>query len=358
MMLSRPLLLCRYADPFSCYLRIGLRHVKVWRLGSSSPPLTPKHRNSDGPLATMPKALTGRNCVLGSLSDCTFTCIAPISAQEAVLCTDSGAICLFDDSNGNQQSIHFVMDVGFPVFSVTYDPLSESVWVGGRDQTIKKFAVEDLKRRLAQKPPIPASVTEDERPSPTFADPAITCMGLTTNAIVTINSNRVMRVSLLDGAASKSDDEEEQQEAYDEDVNNEDGDSRSKCSVSTETCMPGHRDSVLGIAELQSPNHYSANFFTWSSGGTVIFWDIKGQRQAMEHVVLDEPINGEEDANELKVVKTSNDTNAFISGDKYGVLRFVFNPRFPPCETSNTNAIQVNAWEAMGTSDEPSCARL
>lgn len=263
----------------------------------------------------MPKASTGRNCVLGVLSDCTFTCIAPISAQEAIVCTDSGAICLYDDSNGNQQSISFVMDVQFSVFSVTYDPLSESVCIGGRDQTIKRFTVKDLKRRLAQRLPVPASVTEDERPSPTFANPAITCMGLTTNAIVTINSNRVMRISLVDSAVSMSDDDEE----YDE----HDTASGSKCSTSTETCMPGHRDSVLGIAELPSPNPYNANFFTWSSGGAVIFWDIKGQRQAMDHVVLDDPINGEEDANELKVVKTSSDANTFISGDKYGVLRSV-----------------------------------
>ncbi|KAI5297227.1 guanine nucleotide-binding protein subunit alpha, partial [Ascosphaera pollenicola] len=98
-------------------LTVGVRHIKAWRVEVSSPT---RSKFSDGASVGSPSPLTGRNCVLGSFGDSTFSCVASVSENEAVVCTESGAICLYDDKNGHQK-LQFVQNVGFGILSVAYD---------------------------------------------------------------------------------------------------------------------------------------------------------------------------------------------------------------------------------------------
>lgn len=87
--------------------------------------------------------------------------------------------------------------------------------------------------------------------------------------------------------------------------------------------MPAHRDAVLGVNALKSPNIYDADFFTWSSGGTVHFWNIQGRCQATKQVELEQLQASDDDIpNELKVLRATENMKSFIAGDRYGVLRY------------------------------------
>lgn len=90
--------------------------------------------------------------------------------------------------------------------------------------------------------------------------------------------------------------------------------------------LPAHKDACLGV-RLLPPNRYSdALFFTWSSGGAVLFWDLDGVNRGEFQVELEQPMENEDDiANELKVVRVSEHGDVFVTGDKYGVLRYLNN---------------------------------
>lgn len=90
-----------------------------------------------------------------------------------------------------------------------------------------------------------------------------------------------------------------------------------------EISMPAHRDAVLGIGALTPPGPHEADFFTWSSGGTVNFWSLQGRCRATRKVDLEQLPGNDDDKNELKIVRTTADMTTFISGDKYGVIRWV-----------------------------------
>jgi hypothetical protein len=128
--------------------------------------------------------------------------------------------------------------------------------------------------------------------------PTITCMGSLSSHLVTVEASREIHIYPIEGLR----DEGEQ----------EDGD----------TSMPAHRDPVLGIRRLDAPD-FLASFFTWSRNGSVIFWDSLGRCLDFKTVVLEQNCEAEDVVNELKVFRAPLDAGFFVSGDRYGVLRFV-----------------------------------
>lgn len=92
--------------------------------------------------------------------------------------------------------------------------------------------------------------------------------------------------------------------------------------------LPAHHDPCLGVRLLPLNCFSDALFFTWSSGGTVLFWNLDGVTRGEFQVELEQPMESEDDvANELKVVRVSEDGGMFVTGDKYGVLRYFTRPR-------------------------------
>ena len=89
--------------------------------------------------------------------------------------------------------------------------------------------------------------------------------------------------------------------------------------------LPAHKDAVLGVRLLPTNHHSGASFFTWSSGGLVLFWSLEGLNRGDFSIELEQPTDYEDDLlNELKVLRISPQGEYFVSGDKYGVLRFVY----------------------------------
>ncbi|EED15493.1 WD repeat protein [Talaromyces stipitatus ATCC 10500] len=277
----------------------GVRHVKVWRLESrpgSPSKLRPNNENLSSSFSGNPKALSGRNCLLGSLGEHTFTCIASVSDREAILCTDSGAICLLDDSEGNQK-LTVVKHVPFGLTSVTVAPESGDIWLGGRGRRSLKLRMEDVRELTKLRSPSPTSSVDSINSKgkvPTF----ISIAYLATH-IVTVDSSRAIHVCPVNVFG-----------------NGDDG------GALRDSLVPAHRDQVLGVRSLVTPNVYKADFYTWSCEGSVNFWDMQGRCRASKKVELEQLASGEDEvANELKVLRVTEDANTFVSGDRYGVLR-------------------------------------
>ncbi|ODH51830.1 hypothetical protein GX48_02074 [Paracoccidioides brasiliensis] len=282
---------------------VGIRHVKVWRLTDPTPTSPSKQQRFtlDSPVpassSTSPKALAGRNCLLGSLGDTTFNCISSISDNQAIICSDTGMICLLDDTSGSQK-LHFIKSVSFGISSIAVDHESRTVWLGGHGRIIQKSSIEELKSMVSQSP-THSDHDEGYSSGPKTKRPAIVSMGIFATHIVTVDSTRAIRVCPLD--------------CLDQD----------NVDTLAEISMPAHRDAVLGIGVLNTPNMHEADFFTWSSGGTVNFWNLQGKCRATRKVKLDQLPGNDDDKNELKIVRTSENMTMFISGDKYGVIRLI-----------------------------------
>lgn len=88
--------------------------------------------------------------------------------------------------------------------------------------------------------------------------------------------------------------------------------------------LPAHKDSCLGVRTFPVQFESGARFFTWSADGAVLFWSLDGGCKEEFFVELEQPAEGEEVMpNELKVVRVSSNGDYFVTGDKYGVLRYV-----------------------------------
>lgn len=281
----------------------GLRHVKVWRLPTVMRPVSPtKTRlNVDGAGPSpnpSPKALSGRNCLLGALGDNTFTSVSSISFHEAVIGTDSGAVCFLDDREGSQKMVT-AKQVGFGITSLAVDFEQECVWLGGRGRKMQRVSFELLRSSGSSRPMSPVRLDKGVSDKKSKA-PAITCMGSLNTHLVTVESTRAIHV-------------------YPNDTLREDGEQEEG-----EASMPAHRDPILGICRMDFPNDLSADFFTWSRNGSVNFWDAQGKCRGSKNIDLDQfPGTDDDTANELKVLRTAENTDWFVSGDKFGVLRYV-----------------------------------
>ncbi|PLB47812.1 hypothetical protein P170DRAFT_447702 [Aspergillus steynii IBT 23096] len=264
----------------------GVRHVKIWRLADARP-------GSPSPNVT-PKALAGRNCLLGALAESTFTSVASVSDTGAVVGTDKGSLCFIDDHAGAQK-LTLVQHMGFGITSLAVDSDRSCIWIGGRDGQIQSVPLSMVENSLP--PPSPTHSESSFLTECHHKKPAISCMGYLTSHLVTLDVTRAIHVYPVD-ALSDNDD-------LDHMANS----------------IPGYRDAVMGVRSLQSPNHPDVDFFTWSSRGTVDFWDTRGRNQMTQTVPLEASGIGEESSNELKVLRTTENTDLFVAGDKFGVLR-------------------------------------
>lgn len=88
--------------------------------------------------------------------------------------------------------------------------------------------------------------------------------------------------------------------------------------------FPAHRDSVQGVRSMPPSAYVQSEFYTWSICGTVIFWDQEGEYKEELAIDLEQRNDVDDDyRNELKVVEVTQSATFFVSGDKFGVLRYV-----------------------------------
>ena len=274
------------------------------------------------------KTLSGRNCLLGSLLEATFTSVTAISDEKAIVCTAHGDICLLDDSD-HSQSFHKIINVGHCITTSTFASGEDSFHVAGDKGEFRTFAISELLDTRNNASLMDASIVKTpwkttfsvSENSQTISNttPEVDRYSVGYNAlspikgsIVAINAHRSIQLLNVNADPSAQ-------------------------AISNPLILQqsrAHKDSVLGVRSLSNGDHHQAAFFTWSADGSVLFWSGHGSCMANIEVYLEQPTADASNAlnnggigfddcgvNELRAVNVTAEQEHLLSGDKLGVLR-------------------------------------
>ncbi|KAH7040110.1 WD domain-containing protein [Microdochium trichocladiopsis] len=269
-------------------LTFGVRHIKIWRVEerrSASP--TKRMNGENSSPAQVQKTLPGRNVLLGNMIEATFSCAAVMDSSRAVLCTEMGDVCLFDDSE-KQMKLTKVVEAGSAITCASIK--DGALYLGGRDGAFMILDIAAFENGSGDC--IRASCS---------ATAGIMALGFVNDGLVTLDSKHSIEIRKK-------------------------GDSTAQFDLELPAVpMAGHGESILGVESLANPKESGAAFCTWSGSGNMILWDVDGKMKSSFQVPLEQAyFESELDAvNQLTVVKASPRGAYFITGDKLGVLRVI-----------------------------------
>jgi WD40 repeat protein len=340
-------------------ITVGTRYVKVWRVGEHSCGIHTKQGRSlleDASASPVPRTLLGRNSLLGDLADSTFTCVAPISECEAVLCTKTGAMCLLDDRTGSQE-LKYIRQLAFPSQSIAVDPESQRIWFAKGNKQLGSESFEGLRSAEGSRPASSFSSNEEEAVvTPSASSPAVSepfsafgspyrssprrrkrRKGIVTSIclpskIVSIEVDRNIRIQDLCRGVDAED-----------------------TSGSSSTTLSAHNDAVQGVVPLPEKSGLG-DYVTWSLEGAVNFWSVNGSLTRSEIVELEQPDQFSKDYidydNELRLVRVSEDGRFIVSGDRLGVLQ-VFGCRSRESTKVRAHSAEITDISLKGSGESP-----
>ncbi|KAL0940923.1 WD repeat protein [Colletotrichum truncatum] len=270
-------------------ITLGVRHIKIWRVeeGPSTSPSKQKFNEVNSAIQTSQKLLHGRNVLLGSLLEATFSCAAVVDETNIIICSEAGDICIVED-DGKQSKLIRCLTVDFPITSITIR--HATAYVSGKGGQFATLSVRAILNSLSG-----AVLSNSVAPSGLIA------MGFLTENLVTIDEKHSIDIwssSYLPGLTEED---------------------------PSHIPIPGHGDPISGIQALTKPNDQTADFLTWSGSGNVIFWDMKGSIKSSVEVPIEQviPENGMDLVNQLNVVRATRAGKMLVTADKYGVLRIM-----------------------------------
>jgi WD40 repeat protein len=279
-------------------ITVGTRHVRIWKVDDPKSSMRIKARTSDISFLTgsFHKPLQGRNCVLDSLKEATFTAVVAVAPNKAVVASDRGDICLIDDTGSDQRFVK-LFDAGFAVSSMAVDTKGR-LHMASNQGGLKTITVREALENLT---PPPSPHPRVESPTVCVTDSnqigAIACLA---DLVVTVDSQRAIRLSHLC--------------AFEDDA----------AVGDVAHTLPAHGDSVLGVSALPAhPNALDASYYTWAADGTVLFWHADGDFRESLRVALEQPEGPDVMPNELRTVRAFADASYLVTGDKYGILRII-----------------------------------
>jgi WD40 repeat protein len=247
--------------------------------------------------------------VLGDLQDAIFTSVCQVAPNKAIVASERGDLCLIDETD-REQTFTRVAHAGFSVSSMAVDSKAR-LHLAGSQGGLKTLAVASLTSKLTPPPSPSTQGPRGDSPSISITDCSnpISAIGCLTDHIVTVDSQRAIRLSHLCATAQ---------------------DSSSATSLTDDEAsigdvihtLPAQGDSVLGVRVLSRPNNLAAAYYTWAADGTVIFWSQTGSTQRYLQVALESSPEGDL-PNELRTVRASSDASFLVTGDKLGVLSII-----------------------------------
>ncbi|KAK8025601.1 hypothetical protein PG990_003424 [Apiospora arundinis] len=258
-------------------ITLGVRHVKVWRVEEVVLASPVKQRFTGGtssPSSSEPsKSLPGRNILLGGLLEATFSCAAAIDETHAIICTETGDICLLDDTAKQTKLGSGCLYRGKSGNFATLDLNLFGEGVDG-DQCI---------------------MARSNSPTGLFA------MGFLQDNLVTVDAKRSIDIWNMSYIPGQPD------------------------TIVTRTQIPGQGDAILGVEMLPQPNDAGAAFYTWSGMGDIILWDLEGKKTKSFRSAAEDAYSDDDSdlGNQLVTVKATNDAQFFVTGDKHGVLKII-----------------------------------
>lgn len=256
------------------------------------------HDGSSGSPA--PKTFSGRNCLLGSLVDATFTCVAALSDWQALLCTEQGDICLLDDTD-QRQRLERIAIAPFKVLCISVHRENGIVLLGGKNGKTQELSTQSL---LPGASPgfdneSPSPISSTSRGPDSCSD--ITAVGFLRDHVVYVDASHqitIRRPSTFDSSPF--------------------------CKTDAKL-ITAHESAVRGVITLAQPNPQEADFVTWSSQGTVLFWTLDGICKDKLAMSLEQSPSGPHgNLNELRVLRGYSDI--FFFGDRYGNVGLVRKP--------------------------------
>ncbi|KAH8677361.1 WD40-repeat-containing domain protein [Xylariales sp. PMI_506] len=268
-------------------ITLGVRHVKLWRVEDGQVPSPTKQKfggDVNSPSQSQ-KSLPGRNILLGGLIEATFSCAATIDETRAIICSETGDICLLDDT-GKQMKLTKVLDSGFITTCVTVR--DRIAYIGS---AAGSFMTLDLNLFVDGNPDCILNRSESST--------GIITLGFLKSNLVTIDYKHSI------------------------DLWNDSYVPGLKDTSNSRVQIPGQGDAILGVDGLNLPSSSEAVFYTWSGLGNITLWDMKGKMKESFCIAPEEAYleNESDPANQLTAVKATNDAKFFVTGDKLGILK-------------------------------------
>ena len=270
---------------------VGTRHVKIWRVEGSSSVSTPVKATTTASPACFHRILYGRNCLLNELIESIFAAVVAISPTKAIVCSESGDICLLDDSTGNQLFTK-VGHVDFGVTAICRD-VQDNVLVTGREGSIRSISC----RRFLDGQNVGHLERQLPEGAPLSIPTALIALAPLDDHIVAVDASRFIKL-----IKPPSEDTE--------------------ALPDVKLRLPAHGGPVLGVRPCATSDRDDIAFFTWSAEGTILFWTQNGVCKRIVNVELEQADSADDGTiNELRVVRSFSKGRKLITGDKYGVLR-------------------------------------
>jgi WD40 repeat protein len=309
---------------------LGVRHVKVWRANdpqSASPvKITRSTGEPSSPLEPS-KSLPGRNVLLGDLLEATFSCAAALDEARAIICSETGDLCLLDDTE-KQMVLTKVLEIGFVTTCVAIR--GHLIYVGSKNGNSAALNTEKF---MASDPDCIEYATDQ-------AGVGYVAFGFLKNSLVTVDMKHSVGIGSIPFKSGID------QQAI----------ARAQ--------LPGPGSAILGLEVLSQPNIFGASFFTWSGSGDCVLWDMDGQVKTRCRMYVEEAhIESECDpSNLLTAVKSTHRGSYFITGDKLGMVRVadMSKPEYPRVanfKAHSSNCQFINVYEDDSNFFFASCGR-
>ncbi len=311
-------------------ITVGTRHIKIWQAKetakASSPSKKPRffrasdaYGTSPGP-APGPAPLQGRNCLLGSMVDSTFTCVAAIDDCLAVVGTETGHLCLVDTSQ-TVLELRILKKIDLSISSVAYLADSKRLLLGTSHglqfedfDLLLKSGVDSPSRMSRRKPPRLSSIRRSLGLVHQTAK-SVTAIGTLPNRIITLDNDGSLQIQ-----PSKSNDSDELPPTF-----------------------AAHNSIVLGVQTLPD-SAALGDFFTWSKNGEIKFWSSQGALIKQEAVDLDDASTDMNDCeNELTRARYVSELSCFVVGDRFGLLKLIKTPDWQTTQTIRAHSAEITS---------------
>lgn len=267
-------------------ITLGVRHVKVWKVEDPSTPSPTKQKFGDvNSPSQHQKTLLGRNTLLGEMLEATFCCAVAFDETRAVICTESGDVCLYDE-NAKQMKLSKILETGFVITCITIK--DKVVYIGGKSG---EFASLDLNQLLEGQTDCILTTSK--------ASSGFLALGFLPQNLVTVDSDH--SIDIWNGSYVPG-----RQDA---------GNARTQ--------IPGNGDATQGVGMLPKRGETGAAFYTWSGSGSIKLWDTEGNAKETFSIALEDAYfqNESEPVNQMTAVAFMQKADYVVTGDKLGILK-------------------------------------
>ncbi|RMD45050.1 hypothetical protein DV735_g90, partial [Chaetothyriales sp. CBS 134920] len=289
-------------------ITIGTRHVKVWQPGQTAPPSPqrPSRRvNTEKVASPGPATLSGRNALLGSLVECSFTCAVSIRPSLVLVGTDAGHLCALNVSE-NCPELKLLKTLDFEINALAWQPSRQRLVLGCQ----YGIAYEDLStidQMLDSPPVVPGSRARSPRKGHRLSA-ARRSLGLDHANTTGLSAVGCVSSQLI---------------ILDADGNLLAESSADKPAADSRQPFARHNGAIQGVSSFPSASEHGA-FFTWTKNGDVCFWDTAGTLRQNAHISIEQhDFEGDLGQNELRILRFSRKTSRFVAGDRFGMLQLI-----------------------------------